>query len=208
MGEGSGDAESRTQRGLARLAGFSDGVFAIAITLLILNVDLPGDTGTTLSVADAMLAEWPDFLTYVISFLVIGNYWIGHHDVFDHVERYDRRLLWLNVVYLMFIAFIPFSTSLLGDYGGGFAVAVYASVLATTGVVFAALWRYAWRAKLLDGGVGRAQVHETTLGILAPSVVFAGSIPLAFLNAEWAMYSWLLLLIVDPVRHRFGRRFA
>ncbi len=93
--EGEVDAGVERQKrmeGMARLVGFSDGVFAIAITLLILNIELPKETGSATLGAHQVLAEWPDFLSYVISFLVIGNYWIVHHSMFEDVERYNRGL--------------------------------------------------------------------------------------------------------------------
>ena len=115
MGESEEEVRKRNE-GMARLVGFSDGVFAIAITLLIQNVELPKSTESAAVGMSRFLGVWPDILSYIISFLVIGNYWIVHHDMFNDIDRYDRKLLWLNVIYLMFIAFIPYSTSLIGDF--------------------------------------------------------------------------------------------
>lgn len=182
--------------------GFSDGVFAIAITLLILNIEVPKPTGTTAVAVNQIVDEWPDVLSYVISFLVIGNYWIVHHDIFGDVKRYDRKLLWLNIIYLMFIAFIPFSTSLIGDFPGGVPVMVYAGTLTLTSIVLVVLWRYAWGSDLLDATVDQEYVREVTYDILTPATVFAGSVLIALVSAQWAMYSWFLLLIADPIRER------
>ncbi|WP_227355369.1 TMEM175 family protein [Haladaptatus salinisoli] len=204
MGD-SGASERRRLEGLARLAGFSDGVFAIAITLLILNIELPDSTASAAVGVHRVLREWPDFLSYVISFLVIGNYWIVHHNIFQDVRRYDRGLLWLNIVYLMFIAFIPFSTSLIGDFPGGFPVMVYAGTLTLTGVVLTILWRYAWSNDLLDDAVDEERMRDVTFGILIPSAVFAGSVLIAVVSARWAMYSWFLLFFADSIQKRlFG----
>ncbi|WP_435156441.1 TMEM175 family protein [Haladaptatus sp. DFWS20] len=197
------EVEEDTQKeseGLSRLTGFSDGVFAIAITLLILNIELPERTGSAAVGVYRVITEWPDILAYVISFLVIGNYWIGHHSVFEDIEYYDRRLLWLNIIYLMFIAFIPFSTALLGDFPGSFPVIVYAGTLALTGIVFAGLWRYAWANGLLDETVDTDQVREITLSILIPSAIFTGSVLVALISARLAMYSWLFLFLADPIQ--------
>ncbi len=200
-GEAEVELRKRTE-GMARLTGFSDGVFAIAITLLILNIELPNGTGSPTVGVHQVLAEWPDFLSYVISFLVIGNYWIVHHSIFEDVKRYDRGLLWVNIAYLMFIAFIPYSTSLIGDFPGGFPVMVYAGTLTLTGIVLAVLWRYAWRNDLLDGTVDEPQVRDVTYSILTPSVVFAGSVLIAAVSAQLAMYSWFLLFFSDSIRKR------
>lgn len=206
--EGESDWEEETElqkqmEGMGRLLGFSDGVFAIAITLLILNIEVPKQTGSATIAAHQVLAEWPDFLSYVISFLVIGNYWIVHHNMFEDVERYNRGLLWVNIVYLMCIAFIPYSTSLIGDFPGSLPVIIYAGTLTLTGVVLTLLWRYAWRNDLLDGTVDSAKVRDISYRILIPSAIFAGSILVSFVSAQLAMYSWLLLFFADPIRERF-----
>ena len=201
MGESEEEVRKQTE-GMNRLMGFSDGVFAIAITLLILNIEVPKSTGVAAVAVSQIVDEWPDVLSYVISFLVIGNYWIVHNDIFGDVERYDRKLLWLNVIYLMFVAFIPFSTSLIGDFPGGVPVMIYAGTLTLTSVVLAVLWRYAWSSDLLDGTVDCDDVREVTYDILTPATVFAGSVLIALVSARWAMYSWFLLLFADPIRER------
>lgn len=202
------ESERATSEELARIVGFTDGVFAIAITLLVLNIEIPNGSVATTVATETVVGEWPDVLSYVISFLVVGNYWIGHNDVFSHIERYDRRLLWLNVLYLMFVAFLPYATALLGDHGGRFAVVVYATTVVAVSVIFALLWQYAWRSGLVEERIDAEGATDTTLDILAPATVFAVSIPVAFLSASLAMYSWLLLLAIDPVRRRVSARMA
>ncbi|WP_066384627.1 TMEM175 family protein [Halalkalicoccus paucihalophilus] len=205
VNEGMGDLEEELEKrneGMNRLLGFSDGVFAIAITLLILNIELPESTGSVAVGISQLLEIWPDILSYVISFLVIGNYWIGHRGIFDDVESYDGTLLWLNIIYLMFIAFIPFSTSLIGEFPGSVPVIVYAGTITLTSIALTVLWRYAWAYDLLDATVNREKLRDVTYGILTPASIFAGSILIALASAEWAMYSWLLLLIADPIRKR------
>jgi uncharacterized membrane protein len=201
MGDLEEEPEKRNE-GMNRLLGFSDGVFAIAITLLILNIELPESTGSAAVGISQLLEVWPDILSYVISFLVIGNYWIGHRGIFDDVESYDGTLLWLNIIYLMFIAFIPFSTSLIGEFPGSVPVIVYAGTITLTSIALTVLWRYAWAYDLLDATVNREKLRDVTYGILTPASIFAGSILIALASAEWAMYSWLLLLIADPIRKR------
>jgi len=98
----------------ARLEAFSDGVFAIAITLLVLNIEIPEVDYNHLS--GAVIAILPKLLSYVLSFLLIGLYWIGHHFYLEHIERVDGNLVWLNIMLLLFICLMPFPTSLLGKY--------------------------------------------------------------------------------------------
>jgi uncharacterized membrane protein len=126
----------------SRLETFSDGVFAIAATLLILDVHAGvGSLGTSL------LHIWPSYAAYGVSFVTIGIIWINHHTVFTQIRQVDRLFLLINVVFLMFVAFIPFPTSLIaahlrrGDLEA--AALTYGAVLTMTSVLFNALWFYA-----------------------------------------------------------------
>lgn len=188
---------NESQTGVNRLVGFSDGVFAIAITVLVLNIEVPTAAPNT------VLTEWPDVLSYVISFLVIGNYWISHHRIFQWIDRQDSRLLWFNLLFLLCIAFVPFPTSLLGDGITTVTVSFYAATLALTGALSAGVWWYATRVGgLVRSAVAPRLAYDRTVRMLGPSAVFALSIPIALLNPVWAMYSWIALVAVDPVADR------
>ena len=103
------------QRELERLIFFSDAVFAIVMTLLILDIRAPDDVPSNRAPTEVPIlvwALWPKFLSYMLSFLVIGTYWIAHHQTFRYVRSYDRTLLWLNLLFLLSISFIPFPTCL------------------------------------------------------------------------------------------------
>ena len=130
----------------SRLEAFSDGVFAIAITLLVLEIVVPhieehGDLG------QALLDLWPSYLAYATSFLTIGIMWINHHTVFRQLGETDHRFLFINLGLLMCISFVPFPTTLLADYawgGNGEAAALaYGITLTITALFFTLLWRYA-----------------------------------------------------------------
>lgn len=101
-----------------RIVNFSDGVFAIVITLLILTIEVPDILPASVAreLPSRLLALSPDCLSYVISFLVVAVYWQAHPRVFGPIRDYDRTLLWLNFLFLMTISFLPFPTSLLGEY--------------------------------------------------------------------------------------------
>ena len=114
MAAASARSESRT--GFERTVAFSDGVFAIAITLLVLSIDVPRlHGGQRLDHALSGLSD--NFVSYFIGFAVIGLFWVGHHYFFDSLRGFDGRLLWLNLLYLSFIGLLPFTTALLGDFG-------------------------------------------------------------------------------------------
>ena len=126
----------------SRLETFSDGVFAIAATLLILDVRAgPGELGGQLR------HIWPSYVAYAVSFLTIGIIWINHHTVFTQIRRVDRRFLLINVAFLMLVAFIPFPTSLIAshlrDNDLEPAALVYGATLVLTALLFNLLWFYA-----------------------------------------------------------------
>ena len=113
------------RRELERVNAFSDGVFAIAITLLVLNVEIPSVPGDEL--ASALRALWSDLIAYMIGFAVIGLFWFGHHRLFSRLVRSDGRLVLVNMVLLGLIGVMPFTTGLLGGYDEPIAVALYAA---------------------------------------------------------------------------------
>lgn len=128
-----------------RLEAFSDGVFAIAITLLVLEIKVP-PSGAGLG--RELLGLWPSYLAYVISFIVIGAIWINHHAMFDHIVRSNHKLLLLNTLHLMFIAFLPFPTAVLAEalHSGidtPVATAFYGGTLTAIGILVTAMWYYA-----------------------------------------------------------------
>ena len=101
---------------MGRIEAFSDGVFAIAITLLVIEIGVPHIQGEGTTLSHALLEQWPSYLGYAISFLQIGVIWANHHNRFRFIARSDHILLFLNILFLMCVAFIPFPTALLAEY--------------------------------------------------------------------------------------------
>lgn len=189
----------RNRLGLERLIFFSDAVFAIAITLLALEIRLPSDANELSNAAllQSLFVIWPKYLSYVISFLVIGAFWLGHHRRFLYIERYDRSLLILNLLLLMAVAFIPFPTSIISDNGGLVATIFYASAIVVAGLLAAVVWWYAsHRNRLINADLGAHERRRERLQTLAMPGVFLVSIALAFVNDDLAKASWGLILII------------
>jgi len=183
--------------GLERLIFFSDAVFAIAITLLALEIRLPGTESalTDDQLLTQLLNLWPKYLAYVISFLVIGTFWLAHHRRFRYIRRYDRRLLWINLLLLMCIAFIPFPTGVISQHIGRTATIFYAVTMIVTGLLSGAVWWHAARHdRLIDPALDRKQRHYERLAPLVIPGIFLLSIGLAFIDAQLAMFSWGLTL--------------
>jgi len=188
----------------SRIVAFSDGVFAIAITLLVLNLSvperIPGDDLT-----EALWEQRHDLLAYALSFAVIGRFWVIHHRFFGDVSGFDGRLIGLNLFYLAWIVLIPFSSQVLGDHAGDTgAVVLYATNLAATTLVGTVMFDDARRAGLAHSDP--EAFREGRQRAILTVVVFLASIPVAFLiSAHAAPYLWLALFI-DPVRRRARRR--
>ena len=184
-----------------RLVALSDGVIAIAITLLVLEITVPEvPTGRSKAALPRLiLNQWSEFFAYGLSFLVIGLYWSLHRRTFVHISRHDRGLVWLNLVFLLMVAFIPYGTSLFSRYPGRFGVMFYAGVLALTGFSLAVLWAYASRQDLLEAGLESRTVLLQGARFLVSPVVFVLSIGVAVVDPTLAILSWFLLVPLNGV---------
>ena len=186
-----------------RLEAFSDGVFAIAITLLVIELHAPAELEPGETLAHALWLEWPSYVAYLVSFLTIGVIWLNHHRVFTQVARVDGPLLVLNLNLLLWTALIPFPTSVVADYLGQggepakTAVALYSGVFVLMGMSFGALFLWITHdARLLDRlpppEVVRAARLRFTLGLAVYLLALALSFvwpPLALaLHAAMALY--------------------
>ena len=195
--------------GLDRLVFFSDAVFAIVITLLVLPLAAEAELPEGDGLAGQVWALWPKVLSFVISFLVIGQFWVAHHRMFVVVRRYDQRLLWLNLVVLLAVSFMPFPTALLGASstpGDHFPVVFYAASMTLASASLSATWLYVLRAGLVDPELDPRVARLFTTRSLVTLAVFVASIGAAFLGLHAAILFWLVLLPAARVllarRHR------
>jgi uncharacterized membrane protein len=190
--------ENHDPKGLERLIFFSDAVFAIAITLLILEIQLPTQNSslTDAELFQSILAIAPKYAAYIISFLVIGLIWVSHHRKFRLIQKYDGYLILINLFLLMTIAFIPFPTSLLSMYGNRTATIFYAIIMILASLWSAGLWWYAsFKNRLIDPHLDQRLRRRETLGPVLSIGVFMLSIGLAFIDNNLARLSWTLLAI-------------
>jgi uncharacterized membrane protein len=196
-----GDTGPSVYRDTGRLVAFSDGVFAISITLLILEIDTPDDYETLLH---GLLELWPSYLAYAVTFLFIGQVWANHHVMFDHIRAADRIVLLLNTVLLMVVAFLPFATSVLAgalDSGHGqrTAVVFYGIAFAVTALTFNAVWQYASRHRLLSdaldpaGATAIGRRFQLALAWLAAGALLGAVLPVLGLVviAAFNAFYWL-----------------
>jgi len=190
----------------SRIVAFSDGVFSIAITLLVLAIDI-SDTLKHSEVAHALWEEREQLFAYAISFAVIARFWLVHHSFFSEVKAFDNKLIALNMLYLGFLVLIPFSSKVLGEYGGVFAaVVLYSANLAA--VVLIGQWM-SWDARRagltsIDAETARENLIRGTF----IAGVFLISVVVALFDAGIAPFIWLLLFFEGRghVIERLSRR--
>lgn len=179
-----------------RLVLFSDAVIAITITLLVLEIRLPEGFGEFDDSAlwHALLELAPRFLAYLISFMVIGVYWLNHHAKFGHIEKSSRGLLSINLLFLLFIGVVPFTTSLIAENGGALATAIYAGGMVCCGLSLMWIWAYSDARGMIDAALSPGRRRNILLTTLLSSIIFAASIPLALFSADLAKWLWLLII--------------
>jgi uncharacterized membrane protein len=181
-----------------RVEAFSDGVFAIAITLLVLNISVPDSRPGRLG--HDLAHQWPSYAAYAISFLIIGIIWVNHHGMYRLVGRVDRTMLFVNLGLLGAVALLPFTTALLAQYvrsGGAnshVAAAVYSANMTATGLFFLASWMRLHRhAELRAPGVDSTETARMVRRTIAGPIVYGASIGLAFVNATACLVVYALV---------------
>lgn len=211
------DAGREGGLGTSRLEALVDGVFAVVMTLLVLDikVPLPVTSYNMAHLLQKLVALRPTLLSYAISFVIAGIYWVGHHNQFAYIRRTDRPLLWINILFLMCVVFIPFSTALLAAYPGQrIAVDVYGGNLIVVGLVLYLHWWYATRGhRLVAADMDPHVVHLAARRILMAPAIYLVAIGLSFVPAvstAWSIGLYVLVPVLYIVpghidRHLLGR---
>jgi len=199
------EPNQQDQLGLERLIFFSDAVFAIAITLLALEIRLPATQEIT---DDAQLFErltgmWHEYLAFFISFMVIGTFWMAHHRKFKFIKRCDSRLIFLNLLLLMVIAFIPFPSSVISKYAERTATIFYALTMALAGFFLMGIWQYAsHHNRFVDPDLDARVRNREFFAPLTTTTIFLLSIGIAFWDADISRLSWLLILLTSSFTNK------
>jgi uncharacterized membrane protein len=191
-----------------RLEFFSDGVFAIVITLLVIDIRLP--EGRFDPLLPTLIGLWPSYLAFALSFFVIGAIWINHHGMFQHIESTDNSFLLLNLLQLMAIAFIPFPTGVLAEAiakGSGMpiAAAFYGSTLVLVGIFVNAMWRYAASYDLVKSSLGDTKANLLRRRFLLGPVAYAIATLIALVQ-PWAALAIFVGLNVFYLWPRWKRK--
>ena len=181
----------------ARLETFADGVFAIAATLLIIDVSVDAHGG---ALGGALAHAWPQYVAYAISFTTIGILWVNHHACFDQIARVDRTFLFVNVVFLMVVAFLPFPTRLVAEHvrdGGARAAALaYGCTMIAVALGFAAFWFYAAAGhRLLAPDADERVVRGISRSYLPGTPLYVAATLLALWSATAAVLAFAALAL-------------
>jgi uncharacterized membrane protein len=172
--------------GKGRIEALADGVFAIAMTLLILNVNVPVLKGEDerLTLPSKLVELWPKFLAFVVSFLILGVNWVGHHAQLHYIRRTDRLFLWMNLLFLLVISAMPFATALLSEYHDQpIAVVIYCGSLITAGLILYGQLRYAaGPGQLFDAEIDWSLIQTGGRRILMGPALYTVALGTAFWN--------------------------
>jgi len=191
---------------LARTEAFSDGVFAIVITLLILEIKVPDPHSIP---AGQVAQELPHrlwelkamFIAYVLSFFIVGTFWVAHHNVFKLIRRTDRMFMWLNLALLMCVAFIPFPTALIGEYvNQPIAIVVYGLTVTARSIMLVLLWNYATaNHRLVDSELPEPLIKRVRGQMLLAPPIYLAAIALAYVNI------WISFLLFAALQVHYMR---
>jgi uncharacterized membrane protein len=197
----------------SRIHAFSDGVFSITITLLVFGLQVP-EVDDPSQLPGRVLEMWPRLLGHLVTFAVIGIYWVGHHNMFFHIKRHDRVLLWLNLLFLGLVASMPFWTDMLLRYPDQqITVVAYAGMLALIGFALDSIWRYASSGRrLVDPNMDEQLVAFVHRRVLLAPIIYLASIPITFISPLLAELVFMvvvaLYIIPNPLDHYHSRALS
>jgi uncharacterized membrane protein len=187
------------------MEAFSDGVFAIVITLMAFDIKLAPNVSDLVQALHALL---PKMNGYILSFALVGMYWVSHHQMFHALRRVDRQLMWFNLLFLLFVTFLPFTTSLLSvGKVSRLAVEIYGANLAAISLVLFCIWFYATRiGKLADPQLSPEVRRDVDQRILSMPLLAITSIAISFYSVRYSLFVYYLIIARFLLARRLDRR--
>ena len=203
---------TKTSLELERIVFFTDAVMAIVSTILVIELALPDLSAAELAsqLPDILFSMLPKFTSYALSFLIIGSFWVRHHVIFSYIRKYDYRLIWLNIIFLLFLALIPFATGVLGaTVFVAASVIFYSGVVASASVVFLLMWIHASRNnKLVPSSVPKSTIQYEKRRSMITTASFLLAIPAALIDVRLSIAAWAMIPLVFGVIFRLSHRFS
>lgn len=195
--------------GKNRIEALSDGIFAIVMTLLILEIRVPDlpRTAPNVEVVPSLLALWPKFASYIVAFASLGVFWVAHHTMYHVIRRADRTLLWLNIVFFMFVSLLPFSTSVLNAFPEAFiAPLIFGANLAAIGWILFLQWTYVnFQSDMLASFITAEYRRTVQSRMLWVPVAITLTVLVCFWSVEISLTIYLLLLPIYMLPGKFDR---
>ncbi|HYV33890.1 MAG TPA: TMEM175 family protein [Candidatus Limnocylindria bacterium] len=188
----------------ARLETLVDGVFAIAMTILVLDIHVPDllAGATSNDLFTQLVAIWPRILSFILTFIILGMFWAGHHTEFRYIKKLDNKLIWLNIFYLMFVSFLPFTAALLGRYPlNQAAVIIYGIHLMIMVLVHYIMWQHASKHRNLVVENLDPRINKIADRLIYFSVPLYG---IAILLSFWRIEASLIIYAFLPLPYIFG----
>jgi uncharacterized membrane protein len=198
-----GEEMTETSLELERIVFFTDAVMAIVSTILVIELALPDLSAAELSsqLPEILFSLLPKFISYALSFLIIGSFWVRHHVIFSYIRKYDYRLIWLNIVFLLFLALIPFATGVLGaTLFVTASVMFYSGVIACASAVFLIMWVYASQDnRLVSPSMSKKAIqHEKRRSILT-TTSFLLAVPAALVDVRLGLIMWAIFPLLFAI---------
>ncbi len=183
---------------------FSDALFAFSITFMALSIQIPTFSS---NIADSELTRRldqlliPNIIHYILSFMVVGMYWVSYHRIFEHIRRVDITLAWINLLFLLCVALVGYFTGLLTTYNTHRIVVIsFSGIIATTGFVLCLMWWYAaYNRRLVDQDISDHLTRYILIRIFVTPLIFLTSIGISFISIQVAQYFWVLILPVNII---------
>ncbi len=197
--------------GTKRIEALADGVFAIVMTLLVLELAVPhiGDSSASNALLMELIGLQPKIIVHVLSFMVLGFFWTFHHRQLDLITRNDGMFLWTNIFFLMVVSLIPFSTALIGDYPRNrVAVIVYGSNFFVACQILFLQWTYATgRRRLVDPGMSKKIIRKIKVGLVAESLGIVVAVVISVIDTRLSL-SIFALMTLTSVLYIMTRKYS
>lgn len=182
-----------------RIETLVDGIFAIAMTLLVLSLNVPSlpNSATNADVIHALGSMSTQFFLYALSFILLATFWRINHSQFYLIKKTDQTLLWINILWLLFVALVPFSTNMVGDYGNLQAPVIFFDLnLFFIGLLFYLNWYYADKKDFIDPGVHRELIEsQKKLNLALPSIALI-AMALTFISPGWSSLVYITIFFI------------
>ncbi len=204
------ESKDKENYGLNRVLALTDGVFAIAATLLVVDLFVPtlSPDATSADLWNALSGEFHTFLAYLLSFFILGVWWNAHHRHYSLIRNSDAKLRWLNLFLLLWIGLLPFFTKILAEYGPlQSAVALYALDQGAAGLCVMLSWLYASKNhRLVDKSLPQETIKTILMRSAIAPIIFFASIGFSFINPYAAYVTWIVLMPVFVIVTQLGRK--